>query len=72
MPTSCSRTRIVAVDLSVTVQVAVAAVVAAAVGVAVAVGVGVAAEGVAAPLHAATKRPAARADAIERACMITG
>src|SRR5437899_10089385 len=70
-PTSCSRTRIVAFDLSVTVHAAADPVVPAAVAVAVevvlgaAVAVGV--SSVAEPPHAATSAPAPRAQAIERA-----
>ena len=65
-PASCSRTRIVAFDLSVTVQVPADAVVlaAAAVAVVVAVGVAVGVSTVAEPPHAATSMPAPRAAAI--------
>src|SRR6266568_5837768 len=69
-PTSCSRTRMVAFDLSVTVQVPADAVVLAAVAVAVVVvvgvGVGLRVDTVAEPPHAATSIAAPRAPAIER------
>jgi hypothetical protein len=61
-PTSCSRTRIVALDLSVTVHAApdaVAAVAVAVVAVALALGVALASEVVADPPHAAASIPAA-------------
>src|SRR5882672_8856364 len=70
-PTSCSRTLIVALDLSLTVQAPADAVVApaVAVGVVVAVDVGLGVESVADPSHAATRMPAPIAAAIERACV---
>ena len=55
-PTSCSRTRIVAFDLSVTVHAAPDAAAAVAESVGVAVGVALATETVAEPPHAATIR----------------
>src|SRR5438128_11527594 len=69
-PTSCSRTRIVVLDLSVIVQLSADAVAAAVVGVAAAVAVAVALsiEGVAEPPHAATRSPAPMAPACELAC----
>src|SRR5213593_1961494 len=68
-PTSCSRTRIVAFDLSVTVQAPADAVVAAAVAVAVLVALGVALGivSVADPPHAERTIPAPMVAAIERA-----
>src|SRR5438874_1914700 len=59
-PTSCSRTRIVAFDLSVTVHAAPDPAAAVAVAAGVAVGVGLASETVADPPHAAASIPAAR------------
>src|SRR5438067_10570701 len=59
-PTSCSRTRIVAFDLSVTVQAASDAAAAVAVAAMPAVGVGLASETVVDPPHAAANIDAAR------------
>src|SRR5439155_26893840 len=66
LPTpSCSRTLIVALDLSLTVQAPADAVVTRAVALAVGVGLGV--ESAADPPHAATRMPAPIATTIERA-----
>src|SRR5437773_894365 len=66
-PTSCSRTRIVAFDLSVTVQAASDAAAAVAVAAMPAVGVGLASETVVDPPHAAAHTDAARTAAMQRA-----
>src|SRR5438309_614133 len=71
-PTSCSRTRMVTFDLSLTVQAPADATAALAVADAVAalgaVGVGLGVETVADPPHTTTSSPAPMAAAMERAC----
>jgi hypothetical protein len=66
-PTSCSRTRIVAFDLSLTVHDADEAAVLVAVAAALAVGEALARAGVAAPPHAKANIPATIAAAVDRA-----